>query len=124
LVTIVSRRLLCSSPTAAAGGHRSVCSRATSNAAAKSSGYALILLDWIETPVEEQVRARDAAVKALDTFTPVQKVAVYLLGEYRRLVQNFTSDLDESKYATNRAGFEMASCNACSNAEQVNHHHR
>jgi VWFA-related protein len=79
----------------------------TSTDVAKSSGYALILLDWINTPMEEQVRARDAAVKALDTFTPGQKIAVYLLGEHSGLLQNFTTDRDELKYAIDRAGFEM-----------------
>jgi len=71
------------------------------------SGYALIVLDWINTGVEDQVRARDAALKALDKFTPGQKIAVYLLGEHPPLAQDFTSDRDDLKEAIDRAGIEM-----------------
>lgn len=71
------------------------------------SGYAVIVLDWVNTVVEDQVRARDAALKALDKFTPGQKIAVYLLGEHPGLLLDFTSDRDDLKDAIDRAGIEM-----------------
>jgi VWFA-related protein len=74
----------------------------------KPSGYALIVLDWINTGVEDQVRARVAALKALDRFTPGQKIALYLLGEHSGLILDFTSDGDDLKDAIDRAGIEMS----------------
>ena len=73
----------------------------------KPSGYALMVLDWINTGVEDQVRGCDAAIEALDKSPPGQKIAIYLLGEHPHLILDFTSERDDLKDAIDRAGIEM-----------------
>jgi len=60
-----------------------------------SPGYALILLDWVNTKYVEQLAARDSAIKLLRRVQPRQRIALYLLGPDPGLLLDFTDDRDE-----------------------------
>jgi VWFA-related protein len=64
------------------------------NDARPSAGYALILLDWLNTALEHRMMAEDHVVKLIRNFQPRQRVALYLLGQNSRLLRDFTSDHD------------------------------
>jgi VWFA-related protein len=57
------------------------------------AGYALVVLDWLNTAYADQIRAQDAAVKLLGSFQPGQKIAVFILShDYSGLLVDFTDD--------------------------------
>ena len=60
-----------------------------------SPGYAMILLDWVNTKYTEQLFARDNALKYLKNSQPRQRVAIYLLDHDPGLLLDFTDDRAE-----------------------------
>ena len=72
------------------------------------SGYALIVLDWLNTPYFDRLRAQEQVIRLLKGFEPSQRVGVYLLGQAPRLIHDFTTDRDELIAAIEEAGLEPA----------------
>lgn len=72
------------------------------------SGYALIVLDWLNTPYFDRLRAQEHVIRLLKEFEPSQRVGVYLLGQAPRLIHDFTTDRDELIAAIEEAGLEPA----------------
>jgi VWFA-related protein len=60
----------------------------------QSSGYAVVVLDWLNTKFPDRIRACDQFVRLLQKFQPRQQLSVYLIGPDSRLVQDFTADRD------------------------------
>ncbi len=77
------------------------------NPAETDAGYALIVLDWLNTAMADRVMAIDQAIRQLKNFQPRQKVGIYLLGHESRLVLDFTSDRAELAQAVEDAGLEF-----------------
>jgi VWFA-related protein len=71
------------------------------------AGYALIVLDWLNTAMADRVMAMDQAIRLLKNFQPRQKVGIYLLGHESRLALDFTSDRTELAQAVEDAGLEF-----------------
>jgi VWFA-related protein len=70
------------------------------------AGYALFVLDWLNTPYSDRVQAKELAIGLLKKFQPRQKVAVYLLSHKPGLVHDFTSDIPELIQAIEDAGLQ------------------
>jgi VWFA-related protein len=70
------------------------------------SGYALIVLDWLNTPYFDRLRAQEHVLHLLKEYEPSQRVGVYLLGQSPRLIHDFTSDRDELIAGIEEAGLE------------------
>ncbi len=75
--------------------------------AAEQGGYALLLLDWLNTGLTDRVQAKDQAIRLLKRFQARQKVGLYLLGHESHLVLDFTSDMAELAQAVEEAGIEF-----------------
>ncbi|MCC6364922.1 MAG: VWA domain-containing protein [Bryobacterales bacterium] len=56
------------------------------------SGYSAILLDWLNTPWGDKVYARSQALRMLTSVGVHDQVALYVLGNGLRVVQEFTAD--------------------------------
>ena len=76
-------------------------------AAEPAGGYALLLLDWLNTGLTDRVQAKDQAIRLLKRFQARQKVGLYLLGHDSRLIRGFTSDMAELAQAVEEAGIEF-----------------
>lgn len=59
----------------------------------------ILLLDSLNTPMKDQMYARQQMLKYMKTLNPGRRVAVYLLGSSLRLIQDFTSDPEILKTA-------------------------
>jgi len=73
-----------------------------------TSGYVLIVLDWLNTPYFDRLRAQEHVIRLLKEFEPSQRVGVYLLGQAPRLIHDFTTDRGELIAAIEEAGLEPA----------------
>jgi VWFA-related protein len=60
-------------------------------ASGNGGGYAVILLDWLNTSYTDQFHAKDHVIQLLRNFEPREQVALYLLGRQPRLLCGFTS---------------------------------
>lgn len=64
----------------------------------------VLLLDALNTPVNDQKYARQQMLKYLKTLNPGARVAVYLLGTSLRMVQDFTTDPQVLQAALSKVG--------------------
>jgi VWFA-related protein len=60
----------------------------------ENTGYALIVLDWLNTGFSDRFLARDNVARLLKNFQPRQRLALYLLGRAPRLLLDFTTNGD------------------------------
>src|SRR5437763_11883670 len=67
-----------------------------------ASALNIVLLDVLNTAVPRQSQAREALTRFLEELPPHQPIAVYLLGDNLRLVQDFTDDPQALKNAVAR----------------------
>lgn len=58
-------------------------------------GYAMILLDWLNSKYTDRLEARDQVIRFIRNSPPRQKLGLYVLGRNPRLVLNFSSEADE-----------------------------
>jgi VWFA-related protein len=72
------------------------------------AGYALIVLDWLNTKYTDRLLAKDQVIRLLKNFQPRQRVALYLLARQPRLILDFTSDMEQLAKAVEDAGLEPA----------------
>jgi len=76
------------------------------------SNVTVILLDGLNTRVEDQTWARAEVVSFLEKLQPQDRVAIYLLGEHLYILQDFTSNpkilLEILKKAKSRPSKELA----------------
>jgi VWFA-related protein len=79
-----------SSVSAASGSHAGKSAGETET----TPGYALLVIDWLNTKYADQIQSQEKVVKLLKSFQPRQRVALYLLGSKPRLLHDFTSDMD------------------------------
>lgn len=70
------------------------------------AGYALIVLDWLNSRYSDRVQAKELVIKMLRNYQPRQKVALFLLTHGSRLVHDFTADMPELIQAVENAGLE------------------
>jgi VWFA-related protein len=72
------------------------------------AGYALIVLDWLNTKYSDRLQARDMLVRMLRKYQPRQKVGLYLVGRESYLIHDFTSDGEELLQAAQMASLDPA----------------
>ncbi len=59
------------------------------------SGYAVVLLDWLNTPSSDQYRARQQVVQMLQRIGPNDRIALYVLGRGLRTITEFGADKED-----------------------------
>jgi VWFA-related protein len=64
----------------------------TAEESASRGSVTLILLDRLNTPYDQQGRAKDQVTKFLERMQPNDRVALYALGQELKVVQDFTND--------------------------------
>lgn len=69
-------------------------------------GYALLVLDWLNTDPVDRIMAQDNLVALLKKFEPRQRVGLYLPSTKPRLLLDFTTDRDLLLDAIQAAGEE------------------
>jgi len=69
-------------------------------------GYALLVLDWLNTDPVSRVMAQDNLITLIEKFEPRQRVGLYLLSTRPRLLLDFTTDRDLLLDAIRAAGEE------------------
>jgi VWFA-related protein len=57
-------------------------------------GYAVILLDWLNTAYADRLRVQEKLLLLMKNFEPRQKVGIYVLSSHTHLLTDFTADRD------------------------------
>jgi VWFA-related protein len=57
-------------------------------------GYAVVLIDWLNTAYPDRLRVQDKLLLLLKNFEPRQKVGIYVLSTHTHLLVDFTADRD------------------------------
>jgi VWFA-related protein len=57
-------------------------------------GYAMILVDWLNTSPGARPYVQDAVIRLLKNYEPRQKLAIYVLSRRPHLLHDFTDDRD------------------------------
>src|ERR1700722_16422101 len=68
------------------------------------TGYAVILLDWLNIKYANRVQAQQQVLGLLKKYQPRQRVAIYILDHDPRLLHDFTSDMAALVRAVDEAG--------------------
>jgi VWFA-related protein len=64
----------------------------TGEESASRGSVTLILLDRLNTPYDQQGRAKDQVTKFLERMQPNDRVALYAMGQELKVIQDFTND--------------------------------
>jgi VWFA-related protein len=57
-------------------------------------GYAIVLIDWLNTAYPDRLRVQDKLLLLLKNFEPRQRVGIYVLSTHTHLLVDFTADRD------------------------------
>jgi VWFA-related protein len=57
-------------------------------------GYAVVLLDWLNTGYDDRLRVQEKVLRLLKNYEPHQKLGIYVLSQHSHLLIDFTSDRD------------------------------
>lgn len=70
----------------------STATNAPSEVAPTPPGYAMLLIDWINTGYGERLRVQENVLRLLKNYEPRQKLGIYVLSRHSHLLHNFTAD--------------------------------